>query len=395
MPLLKESPSLAEALFPTEVFLGKNKFSERMIPGETKAPGTEKHMKKTLALLLSLCMLLCLLASCADKGGSGNEGTNAATEGNGTNAATDAATEPDESKAPETDAATEPTETEPEETQDPNFPPFDTTAPWDGVSASLRWYKMGDWRSGYELTNAYDLKGFAMMVAIANGGVLYYDPNYMVIRDTDGDGDLTDEAGYDEENVIAGDKFAGCEILLKADVDLNGKEWSPIGLGSSFQGKFMGEGYTVSNFTVSAESACHPTLTQSYYGFFAYIANGAEVRDLTVADATFEVDSLDDKNDDVYLSIFGCNVGAVTVANCNAYNITYNVKKLGNNNTCIGYMICIARVAGTSVTGCKVYNYTYNGDISGANEHHDWYGVDQANGGATFTGCEVLTADPR
>ncbi len=49
--------------------------------------------------------------------------------------------------------------------------------------------------------------------------------------------------------------FHGCTIKLGADIDLAGKEWTPIGNGSykdfCFTGTFDGNGYTISNLTIT------------------------------------------------------------------------------------------------------------------------------------------------
>ena len=66
------------------------------------------------------------------------------------------------------------------------------------------------------------------------------------------------------------DTFSGKTIRLGNDIDLNSREWTPIGGngvsdsgGNSFKGTFDGQGYTVSNMKIS---------TSYYYvGFFGYI----------------------------------------------------------------------------------------------------------------------------
>ena len=56
----------------------------------------------------------------------------------------------------------------------------------------------------------------------------------------------------------SGETFLGKTIILASDIDLGGIEWEPIGNDSShqstFRGTFDGQGHTISNFTVNAET---------------------------------------------------------------------------------------------------------------------------------------------
>ena len=331
-------------------------------------------MKKTLAFLLSACMLiLCLAAVGCGKGGNGGSATDTAApagkdtaDGENTAATTDAATDAatdGQTAAPETDATTEAPETDAatESTAPavPDFPAFDKTKAWDGKNGCLDWYENGDYH-GYEIKDAYDLYGLSCLVrAAGENRDLYLDPNNMIILDTDGDGDLSDEAGYDEKHRVHGDNMGSCELILKDDIDLNGQVWLPIGISGYFEGHFSGNGYTVSNFTVNGTTAANMVDGQrtSFYGFFGYVANGAVVEELTVEKATFVVDSLDGKNSYLYLGPFGATMGAVTITNCNAYDITYNIVKLGDPDTLFGYVVSRADSGSTLISGCKVYNF--------------------------------------
>ena len=368
-------------------------------------------MKKTLAALLSLLLLLAFsltAVSCKKKRGEERE-----TE-NGTPATSEESANPGESQpagtgdtgsettgnpaAPGTDEETTApagsVDGEVEEPLDPGYPPFDKTKAWDGKNGCLRWYITA--QDGFEIKNAYDLYGLSRLVeAAGTGKLLYYDPNYMIILDTDGDGEVSDEQGYNAKRMAGGDRMAGCEIVLKSDISLNGKLWLPIGSSCSFEGVFLGKGHTVSNFYVTGETAAHKTMTQSYYGFFSLLADGAEVRNLTVEKATFTVESRDGKNNDVYLGVFGASTGKVKIVACNAYDITYNVKKMGTPNTLKGYILSRADNAGTMITRCKVYNYKFEGISKGFMEApNEWLGLDRSHA-AQVTDCEKLSADPR
>ena len=48
---------------------------------------------------------------------------------------------------------------------------------------------------------------------------------------------------------------SGVFFKLTADIDLGGKEWTPIGTSSnSFKGKFSGDGHKIKNLTINSES---------------------------------------------------------------------------------------------------------------------------------------------
>ncbi len=248
-------------------------------------------MKRLLALLLAVCMLSLCLLSVGCSGG----------KENGTETAGDSGTAaPSESKEPTGTTAGKPAEsdkqtdaaTEPAETTDPNYPPFDKSQPWDGVSACLEWYIEGDDREGWKLSDVYDFYGFSLLANMAGiGNALYYDPNYMVIYDTDGDGDYSDEQGYADDRITIGDKFTGAEIFLMNDIDLNNQVWTPIAAVGSFQGLFNGRGHTIKNFRVTTESASIPAKTYYYYGLFGILAVAAEAREFTIENETLEVEA--------------------------------------------------------------------------------------------------------
>ena len=78
--------------------------------------------------------------------------------------------------------------------------------------------------------------------------------------------------------VNLGNTFSGKTVVLKEDIDLENKEWTPIGksLEKSFQGTFEGGWHTVSYLKV--------TRTNENVGLFGYVAD-AEIRNLTVTEA--------------------------------------------------------------------------------------------------------------
>lgn len=97
---------------------------------------------------------------------------------------------------------------------------------------------------------------------------------------------LTDEyeiSSYDgliwfAEEVNGGDNFSKKTVALVTDIDLESKEWTPIGNSTNkFQGKFDGKEHTISNLVINAEG-------KSNIGLFGFTENG-EIGNLTVHNA--------------------------------------------------------------------------------------------------------------
>lgn len=81
--------------------------------------------------------------------------------------------------------------------------------------------------------------------------------------------------------VNAGNSYKGYTVTLQDNMNLDGKEWTPIGKsGKAFEGIFDGNGNMVSNLKISTPSV-------SDVGFFGY-TSGGEVRNLKVKNAQVE-----------------------------------------------------------------------------------------------------------
>ena len=81
--------------------------------------------------------------------------------------------------------------------------------------------------------------------------------------------------------VNAGTSYKGYTVTLQDDMNLDGKEWTPIGRpGKAFEGNFDGNGYTVSNLKISTPSV-------SDVGFFGF-TTGGEIRNLKFENAQVE-----------------------------------------------------------------------------------------------------------
>lgn len=116
--------------------------------------------------------------------------------------------------------------------------------PWDGVTADTAWYEPSEQQ--YSLTTAAELAGLAKLVN-------------------------------------EGNSFAGKTVLLEADVDLNGQEWTPIGgadTGKSFAGIFDGQNHTISNLKITR--ALENTGKNNRIGLFGAGTAAARIRNFTI-----------------------------------------------------------------------------------------------------------------
>ena len=123
-------------------------------------------------------------------------------------------------------------------------------------------YKMKnatDWQAGGEYT-------YTVSLAAAKGYIIEDDGSYTV---TSADG-LMNVA-----ELVNGGK-TDINITLTADIDLTGKDWTPIGTSfkNSYTGTFDGGGHTITGLTV--------TTNDKYAGLFGYIGNAGTVKNVVM-----------------------------------------------------------------------------------------------------------------
>ena len=129
------------------------------------------------------------------------------------------------------------------------LPPINTEAaepePWDGTTVATAFASgSGDPRDPYLVSTAAELAYLAQQ--INNGGI-----------------------------------NLGSSIKLTADIDLGGKEWTPIASESSgkiFRGTFDGDGHTISGLHISNGSS-------KYAGLFGHCRETSTIQNLTVKDS--------------------------------------------------------------------------------------------------------------
>ncbi|MBO5891544.1 MAG: hypothetical protein J6Q30_02375 [Oscillospiraceae bacterium] len=169
------------------------------------------------------------------------------------------------------------------------------------------------------------------------------------------------------ELVNAGNNFYGKTVKLGADMDLNNFNWTPIGKkGSTFNGTFIGTGYTISNLK---------SIGSKNVGLFGATYVGAHIEGVTVVNA--EVSG----NDYVGVIVGGGYLAANCIKNCVVENATVTAtpyfdtaKNAYDGGAKAGGIV--GQAYNGSIIGCTVKNATIIAyrDLGGIAGMHDFDG---------------------
>ena len=208
-------------------------------------------------------------------------------------------------------------------------------------------YKMKndtDWQAGEEYT-------YTVSLAAAE------DPGYTI----EGDGSYTVTTAEGLKNIaelVNGGK-TDINITLDKNIDLTGKEWTPIGtsFGNSYTGTFDGNGKTITGLTVTG--------SDRYTGLFGYINSGGKVMNVVLEDVQITSDNSSGSVGGVTGNSWG------TIENCSVSGSVSGTTFAGG---------VVGSQWGGSITGCNssatVNGEAYAGGIAG-----------ETNSGASLTGC--------
>ena len=207
-------------------------------------------------------------------------------------------------------------------------------------------YKMknaADWQAGGEYT-------YTVSLAAARGYIIEDDGTYTV---TSADG-LMNVA-----ELVNGGK-TDINITLDKNIDLTGKDWTPIGTGvlNSYKGTFDGGGHTITGLTV--------TTNDEYVGLFGNLNRAGTVKNVVMEGVQITSNQ-----------IYGGSIGGVvgfswgTIENCSVSGSVSGTVYVGG---VVGVQI------GGSITGCSS-SATVKGmvDVGGV--------AGQTNSSATLTAC--------
>ena len=188
------------------------------------------------------------------------------------------------------------------------------------------------------------------------------------------------------KEVNEGNEFLDTIITLKANIDLSGKEWTPIGAiamydsesARGFCGTFNGDGYKISNLTITKMNRLFDGL--SFLGLFGFV-NDAEIANVAVVDCNIAV--FDERCG--YIGIAAPLIGSESdslVYNCYASGTVVSergacgligfsegyVANCYSEVNLYGYPDSIAGIVGMSWTGFVTRCY-WSGEATFFNEH--------------------------
>lgn len=231
-------------------------------------------------------------------------------------------------------------------------------------------YKMendADWQAGKEYT-------YTVSLAAAE------DPGYTVSEDGN-----TYEV-YNADGLLAWNKAVQGNLLLNCtltdDINLTGKEWTPIGdYDNRYTGTFDGGNHTITGLTINQYG--------NYVGMIDFLDSGGTVQNLTLENVNIT-------GGDIVGSVVGDNYGTVTA--CTASGNVSGTSRIGgvvgyNNGTVTACYHASGTVSGTSYIGGVVGRntsgtltacYHASGNVSGTSNVG---GVVGYNISGTLTAC--------
>lgn len=213
-----------------------------------------------------------------------------------------------------------------------------------GKSFVYRMQKAAEWKAGEEYT-------YTVSLAAAE------DPGYTI--ESDGSYTVNNEKGLKNIASLVNGGETDINITLDKNIDLTGKEWTPIGTdyNNAYTGTFDGGGKTIMGLTVTGSN--------KYAGLFGDIGSGGTVKNVVLEGVQITSD-----NSSGYAGgVAGDSWG--TIENCSVSGSVSGTTFAGG---------VVDSQWGGSITGCNssatVKGEAYVGGIAG-----------ETNSGASLTGC--------
>jgi len=136
------------------------------------------------------------------------------------------------------------------------------------------------------------------------------------------------------------DDYLKAHFRLEADIDLDGKEWDPIGNYLAFEGVFDGNGHTVSGIKIQYTTPLTGT-PQSYFGLFSQAIRGAVIKNVTISDSAISVKSSGTANVGAVIG----RISGASVENCHA-TATVSVSGPGSTGGIVGMSYTDGAISG-------------------------------------------------
>ena len=233
----------------------------------------------------------------------------------------------------------------------------------NGKTFAYRMQGAAEWKAGEEYT-------YTVSLAAAE------DPGYTVSEDGN-----TYEV-YNADGLLAWNKAVQGNLLLNCtltdDINLTGKEWTPIGdYDNRYTGTFDGGNHTITGLTINQYG--------NYVGMIDFLDSGGTVQNLTLENVNIT-------GGDIVGSVVGDNYGTVTAcyhASGNVSGTSYIGGVVGRNTsgTLTACYHASGNVSGTSNVG-GVVGYNISGTLTACY----WSGLpDNDNGGATKVDGTTVT----
>ncbi len=149
-------------------------------------------------------------------------------------------------------------------------------------------------------------------------------------------------------NVNNGNDYSGKYFKLANNIDLDGRQWTPIGhrfypgFENGFNGTFDGNGKTVSNILIGTQAIPMEGGEQTQAGLFGATKYAAELKNINVI--------VDIHTNDVTCvgGLLGYSESGITITNC---SVSGSLSATGSGTSQVGGLI--GYVSGTTITDCS------------------------------------------
>lgn len=167
------------------------------------------------------------------------------------------------------------------------------------------------------------------------------------------------ELAYLAEQVDAGNSYEGVYFQLATDIDLNGKEWNPIGTyNNPFRGIFDGAGHIIANGRITISSLA---TSVNAYGIFASIGGGnskTEIRNVEFQNINITLTASGNTSSNTTEK--GYNIGIVTgtmFRNSTIKNVIVKGSNISDTNTITiynnSYQVLVGGIAGNAINSAS------------------------------------------